>query len=130
MLKRNKIRTIILTIAIAVSGVMSASPVFAQQQPGKKCGGADTSIITCSGEGQEAIIDILKLVIQIMTAGVGVLAIGAVAFGGVVYASSSGEPGKMKKAYEIWTNTAIGVLLFVFLVAITNFMIPGGVFGS
>lgn len=122
-MKRKSIGIVIC--AALITPVLISSTTFAAQ-----CGDAETSIISCSGTGQEAIIDILKLVIQIMTAGVGVLAIGAVAFGGVVYASSSGEPGKMKKAYEIWTNTAIGVLLFVFLVAITNFMIPGGVFGS
>lgn len=129
MLKRNKIRTIILAIAIAVTGVMSANPVFAQQQPGKKCGGADTSIIDCGNkEGESAIAHVLTTVIQIMTAGIGVLAIGAVAFGAVLYSSAAGEPAKVQKAYEVWRNTAIGVVLYIFLVAITNFLIPGGVF--
>ncbi|MDO4773866.1 MAG: hypothetical protein Q4A37_01945 [Candidatus Saccharibacteria bacterium] len=116
------------SISMAICAALIAPLLIGSTTFAAQCGGAETSIISCSGEGQDAVINILKMVIQIMTAGVGVLAIGAVAFGGVVYASSSGDPGKMKKAYEIWTNTVIGILLFVFLVAITNFMIPGGVF--
>lgn len=120
-----------IIVVITISAILAAPALLSNSVFAAQCGGAETSIINCGDKtGQEAIIDILKLVIQIMTAGVGVVAIGAVAFGGVVYASSSGDPGKMKKAYEIWTNTVIGVLLFVFLVAITNFMIPGGVFAQ
>ena len=35
---------------------------------------------------------------------------------------------KIKKAREVWTNTVIGIIMFAFMVAITNFIIPGGVF--
>lgn len=123
-MKRNSIFITIYIVMAIIGAVATPSVTLAAQ-----CGGAETSIIDCGNStGQDAVVSVLKLVIQIMTAGVGVLAIGAVAFGGVVYASSAGDPGKVKKAYEIWTNTVIGILLFVFLVAITNFMIPGGVF--
>ncbi|QWQ32306.1 hypothetical protein KOY48_00120 [Candidatus Minimicrobia naudis] len=39
-----------------------------------------------------------------------------------------GSPDKIKKAREVWTNTVIGIIMFAFMVAITNFIIPGGVF--
>ncbi len=32
------------------------------------------------------------------------------------------------EAREVWTNTVIGIIMFAFMVAITNFIIPGGVF--
>ena len=34
------------------------------------CGGAETSVISCEGEGSTAIINIIKQVIKILTAGV------------------------------------------------------------
>ena len=92
------------------------------------CGGAETSVISCEGEGSTAIINIIKQVIKILTAGVGVAAFGAVVYGAFLYTTSEGSPDKVKKAREVWMNTVIGLLMFAFMVAITNFIIPGGVF--
>ena len=92
------------------------------------CGGAETSVISCEGEGSTAIINIIKQVIKILTAGIGIAAVGAVIYGAFLYTTSEGSPDKIKKAREIWTNTVIGLLMFAFMVLITNFIIPGGVF--
>lgn len=123
-MKRNSVFVIIYMAVVAIGVVAIPSIALAAQ-----CGGAETSIIDCGNkEGESAIAHVLTTVIQIMTAGIGVLAIGAVAFGAVLYSSAAGEPAKIQKAYEVWRNTAIGVVLYIFLVAITNFLIPGGVF--
>ncbi len=111
--------------SVGPAGPTSSPPASSQ---GKKCGGADTSIIECGGSSEDAIINLIKMVIQIMTAGIGVLAVGATIAGGILYASAGGSPENIKKAASIWTNTVIGLILFAFLVAITNFLIPGGVF--
>jgi hypothetical protein len=92
------------------------------------CGGAETSVISCDGTGSTAIINIIKQVIKILTAGVLVAAVGAVIYGAFLYTTSEGSPDKIKKAREVWTNTVIGIIMFAFMVAITNFIIPGGVF--
>ena len=122
MTKRNIIASILIT-TVVIAGIVVAQPALAAS-----CAGADTSVISCDGEGSTALINIVKQVIQILTAGVGVAAVGAVIFGAVLYTTSEGSPDKVKKAREIWTNTAIGLLMFAFMVAITNFIIPGGVF--
>lgn len=122
MTKRNIIVSIFIT-TVVITGIVVAQPALAAS-----CAGADTSVISCDGEGSTALINIVKQVIQILTAGVGVAAVGAVIFGAVLYTTSEGSPDKVKKAREIWTNTVIGLLMFAFMVAITNFIIPGGVF--
>ena len=122
MTKRNIIVSVFIT-TVVIAGIVVAQPALAAS-----CAGADTSVISCDGEGSTALINIVKQVIQILTAGVGVAAVGAVIFGAVLYTTSEGSPDKVKKAREIWTNTAIGLLMFAFMVAITNFIIPGGVF--
>ncbi len=120
-----KKRNILLTSLLII---LTASFVVLPQSALADCGGATTSVINCSGQGKDAIFDLLKIIIQIMTAGVGVSAVGATIFGAILYTSSADSPDKIKQAKTIWTNTVIGLLLFAFMVAITNFLIPGGVF--
>ena len=125
MIKRNTIIAIAFLAAVVCGSILSTSQVFAETE----CAGAKTSVITCGeATGQAAIIEIVKMVVKIMTAGVGVLAVGAVIFGAILYTTSEGSPDKLSKARTVWTNTIIGLLLFAFMVAITNFFVPGGIF--
>ena len=124
MKKRN------IIISLAMICAVTATTVTAPVAMAASCGGAETAVVDCGGaEGQDAVIQIIKNVVLIMTAGVMVLAVGATVAGGIMYATSEGSPDKIKKAREIWTNTVIGLAMFAFMVAITNFLIPGGVFG-
>ena len=122
MTKRNIVISIFITAII--TGVVFAPQVALAAN----CGGAETSVISCEGTGSTAIINIIKQVIKILTAGIGIAAVGAVIYGAFLYTTSEGSPDKIKKAREIWINTVIGILMFAFMVAITNFIIPGGVF--
>ena len=123
MTKRNIVISIFIATVIA-GAIFTPRIVLAAT----KCGGAETSVISCKGEGSTAIINIIKQVIKILTAGIGVAAVGAVIYGAFLYTTSEGSPDKIKKAREVWTNTVIGIIMFAFMVAITNFIIPGGVF--
>ena len=123
MKKRNTtilVSTIVLSLA---SVIFVPSFVFAA------CGGAETSIINCNSEGEAALIDVIKMAIKIMTVGVGVLAVGAVVVGGILYSMAGSNPEYMKKAKTIWINTIIGLAIFAFFAALTNFIIPGGIIG-
>jgi len=123
MTKRNIVISIFIATVIAGSVFIPKVALAAGS-----CGGAETAVISCEGEGSTAIINIIKQVIKILTAGIGVAAFGAVVYGAFLYTTSEGSPDKVKKAREVWTNTVIGLLMFAFMVAITNFIIPGGVF--
>lgn len=125
MIKRNTIIAIAFLAAVVCGSILSTGQVFAETE----CAGAKTSVIACGeATGQAAIIEIVKMVVKIMTTGVGVLAVGAVIFGAILYTTSEGSPDKLSKARTVWTNTIIGLLLFAFMVAITNFFVPGGIF--
>lgn len=103
-----------------------ALPVTAQAA---KCGDVETSVIDCgSRTGKDAIVELIRIVVRIMTAGIGILAVGAVVFGAVLYTSSGATPDNVKRAKNIWMNTVIGLLLFAFMAALMNFLVPGGVF--
>ncbi len=101
------------------------------------CGGAETSIIggeVCkdakdNGTGdQSAIWAILILVLNIMTAGVGVAAVGGIVYGAVLYSSAGDKADQTKKAIGIITNVVIGIIAYAFMYLILNFLIPGGIF--
>lgn len=123
MKKRNII--VIGVMALSVTGaILIPSTTLAAS-----CGEAETSIISCSGDGEAALMDIIKTAVQILTVGVGVLAVGAVIAGAILYSMSGSNPEYMKKAKTIWLNTIIGLVVFAFFAAIANFIIPGGVIG-
>ncbi|MNH58411.1 hypothetical protein D3C85_1146540 [compost metagenome] len=71
---------------------------------------------------------ILKLAINIMTAGVGILAVGGIVYGSILYTSAGGSSEQTKKAMGIITNVVIGLIAYALMYAITNFLIPGGLF--
>lgn len=100
----------------------------------KTCGGVETSIIECGGKKNAKKIEntglwnLLLVIINIMTAGVGVLALAGIIYGAVLYTSAGGNPEQVKKARGIFLNVAIGVIAFGAMYALLNFLVPGGVF--
>lgn len=126
----------LLFVAVASIGVSSTalSPVQAQQ----KCGEVDTSIIggdICNGVNNEsknpadtAVWKILLLVLNIMTAGVGILAVGGIVYGAILYTTSSESQDQTKKAKEVIRNVVIGIIAYAGMYLLLNFLIPGGIF--
>lgn len=124
MTKRNIIITTFILLAACAGTVAVAQPALAAS-----CGGATTSIVDCGGkEGKDAIFDMIRQVIVILNYGIGILAIGGIVVGGIVYSTSGASPERIKKARTIWMNVGIGFALYATLVTLTNFLIPGGVF--
>ena len=124
MTKRNILTTILISIFTLATAVVVTQPVLAAE-----CGGAQTAIIDCGNKtGEDAIFAIIKQVIQILNYGIGILAIGGVVVGGIMYSTSGSSPEGLKRARTVWINVGIGLALYATLVALTNFLIPGGVF--
>lgn len=80
------------------------------------------------GEGG-AIVEYLKMVLQFLSAGVGIVVVLMLVIAGVQYITAVGDPGNIKKAKERIVNAITALLLFIFGYAILNFLIPGGLFG-
>lgn len=104
------------------------------------CGGVQTSIINCGdsktdnngdnvvNEKDNGIWSLLLIVINILTAGVGVVALGGIVYGAILYTSAGGSQEQVKKATTIFTNVVIGVIAFAGMWALLNFLVPGGIF--
>lgn len=81
-----------------------------------------TSILPCW-----TIPQLISNIILIMTAGVGILAVGAFVYAGILYTSSAGNPEQTKKAITMIRNTVLGIVAYALMYLILNFIVPGGV---
>lgn len=122
--------------ALALLASLSGLVFFAPATMADTSCGTETAIIKCpTGQVPEDGSDenpgiwvLLSLVLQIMTAGVGIVAVGGLIYGGILYASAGDASDKVKKAIEVIRNVVIGVLAYVAMYGLINFLIPGGVF--
>lgn len=122
-------------LAISVVTAAALFPVNDTSAVGNNGCGVDTAIISCGNvdtdkEGVEntGLWSLLLTTINILTAGVGVLALGGIVYGAILYTSAGGSPEQVKKARTIFTNVVIGVVAFAGMYALLNFIVPGGVF--
>ena len=143
-----KIKQTVLALAffVGIFGFVFTTPAAAAS-----CGGANTSVISCPqtgckdkstpdslshkcSDGSSPTVEdggvwgILMLVINILSAGVGIAAVGGVAYGSILYTTSGGSVEQTKKARAIIANTIVGIVLYVAMWALLNYMIPGGLF--
>lgn len=102
------------------------------RQPGDagQCGEARTNLINCgTATGTNAIANVLKIVLFIMTILIGIVATGGIVYGAVLYASASDNSSQVSQAKTIIRDVVIGLFLYGFMVVIINWLVPGGVIG-
>ena len=82
--------------------------------------------VGCKGSGNP-IFSYLQGLIPILTAGVGIVVVGAIIYGGIVYASARGDKNQTMEGVKIITNAVIALVMFILMAAILEFLVPGGV---
>ena len=102
------------------------------------CGQAKTNLITCDGNGCEdsdknngvaCLGNVLKIVLFILTVLIGIVATGGIVYGAILYASAQDNASQVGQAKTIIRDVVIGLLLYGFMVAIVNWLVPGMVIG-
>lgn len=114
-----------LILAIALCGVMVTAPAMAAE-----CGGVETSInfgCPSSAKGAGAIESIMLMVINFAAVGVGIAVVGGIVYGGIRYTTANGNASSAQQGIMIIVNAVIGLVLFIMMYAIINFLVPGGV---
>jgi hypothetical protein len=86
------------------------------------CRGAD------SPTNINPIVDLALAIFRFLTAGVGIVVIASVVVAGIQYTMSRGNPQSITAAISRVTNAVIALLLYIFMFAIANFIVPGGMF--
>ncbi len=84
---------------------------------------------TAEGEGQGGIIvTYLRVLIKFLSGIFGVLVLLMILISGFQYMTSAGSPDAVKAAKSRLTNAIIGLILFILMFGILNYLIPNGVF--
>lgn len=95
--------------------------VDAQEENAK--GGDCKTISKCN-----LMIQYVYPLINFLAALVGIAVTVSIIIGGVQYGSSAGDPQKTSAAKNRIRNSIIALVTFIFLYALLNFLIPGGLF--
>lgn len=131
-----RIKQTLLTFAaiVAIGAVVSVAPVALAQE---ECAGVETAIISCEQTGgdnpapqQSGVWGLLLITLNIMTAGVGIAAVGGIVWAAILYSSAADSAEQVKKAKEIIRNVAIGLISYALMYLFLNFLIPGGIFSA
>lgn len=104
---------------------------FKTREPGDAagCGQAKTNLLSCDGSGVSALASVLKIALFILTIIVGIAAVGAIVYAAVLYSAGEDNSSRTSDAKNLIRNVVIGLFVYGFMVAIINWLIPGGVIG-
>jgi hypothetical protein len=117
------LKSIIFSCTLAAMA-LSVLPVAAQFEPidncgtlGIPCGGAGDNVSTLAGK----ITDVINLVLGL----VGVVAVGAIIYGGVKYIFSHGDEYNAEAGKKVILYAVIGLIVIIAAAAIVNFVAEG-----
>ena len=127
-----------LSFSIATLGFMAAFLLSAVPLPvAAACGDGevDTAYFGCVKENREStnlasnpIYILLLRAMNFLAIGVGIVVVGGISYGAFLIVNSNANAGQTQQGVSIIVNAFIGLLLYIFLFAIINFLVPGGLF--
>lgn len=128
-----KIKQILIMITMLIGFVtfLVTSPVSAAD-----CGAYQTSILPCDKSDstdkkpieETNLFKNLVIVINVLTGGIGIFAIGGVVYGAILYMTAGSSTEQTKKAIVAIRNVVIGIIAYGLAWSFLNFIIPGGLF--
>jgi uncharacterized membrane protein YidH (DUF202 family) len=78
---------------------------------------------------KSGLFDLLRFAISLLTAGVGIAAVGVFVYAGILYSSAGGDSARVSQAKKLITDATIGLVLYAVVFFALNWLIPGGVIG-
>ena len=132
-IKYKKLANIIT--GLSLMGIFSLAPVVMSNVGALECGVLPSEICGLVDKEQDkkepkgtAVLALLRMIVRIMTAGVAILAIGGLIYGGVLYTSAGPNQGQIARAKDVIRNVIIGIIAFALMFSLLQWLIPGGVF--
>lgn len=116
-----KIASLIVAAILAFSTF--TAPVFAADKSSNS--GTETAILTTCGQDSDGVGCILKLVVDIMSIGIGILGVIGITVVGVQYLTAGGDEGKVKKSKQRMLEIVIGLVAYVVIYAALRWLLPG-----
>lgn len=104
-------------VVLIISGIVALS---AASMPVMAYEGA----IISASDDEKGIKEILDLVVNILSVGVGILAVIGISISGIQYLSAGGNEEKTRKSKRRIFEIVIGVAVYVVMYAILKFLLP------
>lgn len=126
----------LVTIPLLVAGFAVVMSPDSAQAASDACK-TETSIIPVDcdldGDGKidkdaNPIWGLLLMVINILTAGIGIVAVGGIVYASILWTTAEDKNAQIVKSKETMFNVVLGLVAFALLWAFLQFLIPGGVF--
>ena len=118
-------------IVMAVTAVgLSLAPVVAPSFAYAACAPGDPQCVDVCGNATNCnlfVENYINPLVKVLTALVGISAVISIIVAGIQYSSSADDPGTVTKAKQRVFNVVIGLLAYIFLIALLNYLIPGGI---
>lgn len=123
-------KIILAALALILIGASLIAPFASAATCGKDSKGQaiKTSIdFGCSGNGN-GIEQLFLVAVNFLAIGVGVAVVGGIVLGALRYSSANGNASQAQQGITYILNAVVGLILFIFMYAIINFLVPGGLF--
>jgi len=119
------IKKLTLVLAIIALPLLTTLPTYAD------CGDTKTHLISCdSSTGTGSLGALISITLTVMSVLIGIVAVGGLAYAGVIYASARDDQTKVDEAKRIIRNIVIGIVLYGFTIAIISWLIPDSVIST
>jgi multisubunit Na+/H+ antiporter MnhB subunit len=121
-----KLKNIVAASAIVASSVFAAAPVMAASgtcPEGSIRASYTKSIAECNVEDDDSLISTINTIINVIIGVLGLTAVIIIVLGGVQFVTSTGDPGKVKKAKDTILYGIIGLVVAILAFAIVNFVL-------
>lgn len=117
-------RKVLLIIILLITVVFSAVMIRANDAFAATCEGVETAIIECGNGSGEGVAHILRLVVDIMTIGIGILGVIGITVVGIQYLTAGGSEEKTRKAKRRMFEIVIGLVAYVLSYAVLRWLLP------
>lgn len=91
-----------------------------------ECSEISTNLIKCDNNGGDPLTSVVLQVLNFFALGVGLAVVGGIIWGGMLIAGSNGNSSKAKEGINVIVNAIVGLLLFFFMYALVDYLVPGG----
>ena len=114
----------------ADNGCGNAQPVTTQPVTGSSdaCKNTKTAEKLRACVHQTPIVHDIEIIINVLSAGIGVMIIGAIIFGGIRYSAAGDNAQATAAARQHIINALIALVAFIFMFAFLQWLVPGGIF--
>lgn len=121
--KRNHAKLYLAILITAFYLIFITKATFAASN----CGEADTVLLQCDEDGEATIFHILSTILDIVSVGIGILAVIGISITGIQILTAGGNAEKGTKAKRRMTEIVIGIVCYIALFAALKWLLPTGI---